>query len=148
MTTLPENDLVPPECRATADLTPRALDGGAPPGSLDADPHAAACPACRQRVRAARALVALFALPKGPPAAPAGFADRVLKAVEQDRRAERWRRIGATGVKVVACAALAAAVLVGAFVIARKPQAGPNAPRPGAPVEVAKQPEVAPPPHA
>jgi hypothetical protein len=144
---LPDREPVPPECRATADLIQRVLDGEAAPGALEADPHAAACPACRQRARAARALAALFAAPRAPVAAPAGFADRVVAAVQKDRHAEVWRRIASSGAKVVACAAIAAAVVVAAFVL-RPPQPRPEVP--GKPPEVAKhqEPEVAPAPHA
>lgn len=143
----PEHESLPPECRATAELIQRALDGEGVAGPLDADPHATACPACRQRVRAAKALLALFAAPRAPAAVPAGFADRVIAAVEKDRRVEPWRKAASTGAKVAACAAIAAAVVVAAFVL-RPPQPQPDAP--GAPAEVAKQrgPEVAPAPHA
>jgi hypothetical protein len=144
---VPEHEPVPPECRATAELIQRVLDGEAAPGALEADPHAGACPACRQRVRAASALAALFATPRAPVAVPAGFADRVVKAVQEDRRAEMRRKVASTGAKAAACAAIAAAVVVAAFVL-RPPQPRPDVP--GKPPEVAKQhePEVAPAPHA
>jgi hypothetical protein len=129
-----------------ADAVASAASSPSAPGALEADPHATACPACRQRVRAARALAALFAAPRAPVAAPAGFADRVVAAVQRDRHAEVRRKIASTGAKVVACAAIAAAVVIAAFVL-RPPR--PQSDAPGKPGEVAKQPgpEVAPAPH-
>jgi hypothetical protein len=143
----PERDPVPPECRATAELIQRVLDGEAAPGPLEADPHAGACPACRQRVRAARALLAMFAAPREPVVVPAGFTDRIGKAVQDDRHAAAWRKVASTGATVAACAAIAAAVVIAAFVL-RPPQPQPDVP--GKPPEVARRqgPEVAPAPHA
>jgi hypothetical protein len=141
-----DNEPVPPECRATVDLIQRALDGDAGPESLGADTHATACPSCRERVRAARALLSVLAAPREPVAVPADFADRVLTALRADRQAHNRRRIFASVAKVVACAAIAAAVLIGAFVIVNKPQDNPNPAPFVPPVEVAKQPETAPPP--
>src|SRR5688572_12071680 len=80
----PEDEPVPPECRATVDLIQRALDGT---DALDADAHALACPACRERVRAARVLLSVLALPSEPVAVPAGFADRVVQSMWAERRA-------------------------------------------------------------
>lgn len=140
------NEPVPPECRATVDLIQRALDGEASPESLDADTHATACSACRERVRATRVLLSVLSTPREPVTVPAGFTDRVLTALHADRQAYNRRKTYTTIAKVAACGALAAAVLIGAFVIINKPQptpyVAPNVP----PVEIAKQPEVAPPP--
>lgn len=143
----PESEREPaPECRETVDLIQRALDGEVAMESLDADPHAAACAACRERVRAARVLLSVLAAPRETVAVPAGFADRVASAVCEERAAQP-RRTYAIAAKIAACAALAAAVVVGAFVITNRPQ--PQGPNPSPfvpPVEVAKQPEPAPAP--
>src|SRR5687768_13555372 len=81
---------VPPECRATVDLIQRVLDGEAT--DLDADAHAGACPTCRERVRAARVLLSVLALPSEAVAVPSNFTDSVLGAVRADRRARTRRR--------------------------------------------------------
>lgn len=86
----PEAEPVPPECRATVDLIQRALDGDATADALDADSHALACTACRERVRAARVLLSALATPAEPVAVPAGFADRVVMAMWAERH-ERTR---------------------------------------------------------
>lgn len=135
----PDDELVPPECRATVDLIQQALDGDAGI-ALDADPHPVACAACRARVRAARVLFDALAAPRDPVAVPSGFADRVLAAVAADRAslAPAPRRFP----KVAALLALAAAVLVGVWFIARDPKPNETAqqPVPPAPVEVAPPP--------
>lgn len=102
----PEDEPVPPECRATVDRIQNALDG-ASGDALDADPHATACPACRERVRAARVLLSVLALPSEPVAVPEGFANRVVEAMKAERytRIRRRSYVGAIG-------ALAAAVLL------------------------------------
>jgi hypothetical protein len=144
----PEPDPVPPECRATAGLIQRVLDGDAAPGALEADPHAAACPACRQRVRAARALLAMFAAPREPVAVPAGFAKRVTERMWAERHA-RTRLRSFVG----ACAAIAAGLLLLAglgFLFDSKPEPLVPAPSPQLPDYTAKHqgPEVAPAPHS
>lgn len=111
----PEDDLgaaVPPQCRATVDAIQRALEGD---GDLPADAHLPACAACRERVRAARVLLSVLAVPSAPVAVPAEFTARVMNDVWgawHDRRQQTARRVWAF-------AALAAAVLIaGAAVIA------------------------------
>jgi hypothetical protein len=101
----PENEPVPPECRATVDRIQNALDGNG--DSLDTDSHATACLACRERVRAARMLLSVLAMPSEPTAVPAGFADRVVEAMKAERYARIRRRsyVGSIG-------ALAAALLL------------------------------------
>lgn len=102
---------VPPQCRATADAIQRALDGDGPLPTADA--HAMACVACRERVRAARVLLSVLAMPSEP--VPAGFADRVLVAMASERREVGRGRV----YKAAAWLALAAAVLVGVWFIAK-----------------------------
>lgn len=116
--TFDESEPVPPQCRATVARIQLALDGETPAGALDADPHAGACAACRDRVGAARALLSALAAPAEPVAVPAGFADRVLVAV----LADAWAAPRPTGVRRrvwrgAALAGLAAAVLVAVFVV-------------------------------
>lgn len=113
----PDGDPVPPLCRATVESIQRALDGTATPDVFDADAHAGTCPTCRERLRAARGLLSVLALPPESVAVPAGFADRVLATVEGDRRVHTRSR----AYKAAAWLALAAAVLVGVWVIAKSP---------------------------
>jgi hypothetical protein len=140
-----ENETVPPQCRATVDLIQRALDGEETPGSLDADPHAAACPACRERVLAARVLLSVLSLPREPAAVPANFSDRVVKAMWEDRHARTRRNV----YKATAWLALAAAILIGLYTIVSPPQPDvvplPDMTPRG---EFARQPDVAPAPRA
>lgn len=114
----PDDDLdrVAPECRATADAIQSVLDGAALAESLDSDPHATACATCRERVRAARVLLSALAAPAEPVAVPAGFTEKVMADVWagwHERRRERVRR----AYKVGGVLALAAAVLIAAFVL-------------------------------
>jgi hypothetical protein len=135
----PEDEPVPPECCATVDRIQTALDGAsADLGALDADPHPATCPTCRERVRAARVLLSVLAAPAEPAPVPAGFADRVVKAAQADRHAQTRSRV----YKVTALLALAAAVLVAVFAILYKPQPESMP----VPKETVQTPEVAPAP--
>lgn len=140
----PEDEPVPPECRATVDRIQNALDG-AGTDALDADPHATACPACRERVRAARVLLSVLAMPSEPVAVPAGFADRVVNSVAEDQRVQTRRRLARTTMMV----ALAAAILLAVFAIFRPskvPELVPG-PRPIiVPETVQQTPEAAPAP--
>lgn len=141
----PDDDLdpVPPQCRPTVDAVQRALDGEV---SLPADAHASACAACRERVRAARVLLSVLAGPSEPVAVPVGFADRVLAAVRSEPVPRRVSRRG----PALVTAALAAAVLVGVWFLARPtPQTTDDVVHipPPAPVEV-PPPKPAPTPEA
>lgn len=144
-----ENDDTPPECRATVDLIQRALDGDAAREtmeSLDTDPHAAACPSCRDRVRSLRMLHSVLSAPREPVAVPDRFAERIAKAVERDRQVQtRWstRTIVAN---LAACAACALVVLLSAYAYRlQQPKHQPiTQPRPF--VETAEQTVIAPPP--
>lgn len=136
----PDDEPVAPQCRPTVDRLQRALDGGASPGPLESDSHATGCPACRERVRAARVLLSVLGTPPGPVAAPADFADRVVAAMWAERRARtRVRGVVAT------VAALAAAVLL--FIgLNRGKQPETGVPLPVVPNEFATKPEPAPAP--
>ena len=140
----PDDEPVPPECRTTVARIQSALDGDADALATDADAHATACAACRERVRAARVLLAALATPAEPVAVPTGFADRVVKAMWEDRHVRTRRGV----YKAVAYLALAAAVLIGVFYFAsppRPPHRGDDHLLP-APRETAKPTEVAPAP--
>jgi hypothetical protein len=127
---------VPPQCRATVELLQRALDGDASAEALDADAHPGACPTCRERLRAARVLLAALAVPAAPVVVPSGFADRVLGAMKADRRARSRRRVFAA----VGGLAVAAAVLVGVwFIVNANGETKPDQPQPKGFV---KQPEL------
>jgi hypothetical protein len=142
---------VPPQCRATVERIQRVLDGSltaegaaelegeTSPGALTGagDTHLVACAACRERVRAARVLLSVLALPPEPAPVPTAFTDRVLTAVAADRgvavrRSERRERAA----RVTAWAALAAAIVVGMFYLAAREQR-PGDPRGSNPVETA-----------
>ena len=136
----PDDEPVPPECRATVARLQSALDGDA--DTLDADPHPTACAACRERVRAARVLLSILATPSEPVAVPAGFADRVVKAMWEDRHVRTRRGV----YKAVAYLALAAAILIAAFTIFNPPRRNSEPPWLPKPRETAKPTEVAPAP--
>jgi hypothetical protein len=142
-----DRDPVPPECRATVERIQHALDGEVTPESLDTDPdtHATTCPACRERIRAARVLLSALAASRKPVAVPAGFADRIVTAMQKDRQAHTRRTV----YRVAAWVAVAAAVLLAVFAIVNKPWPNNPTPQPFVqPGEVVKQPEkeIAPPP--
>src|SRR5262245_31552458 len=107
---------LPPECRATVERIQRALDGEITPESLDtqAGAHATTCPACRERIRAARVLLSALATPREQVAVPSGFADRVVTAMQKDRQVQTRRTV----YRAVAWVAIAAAVLLAIFVFA------------------------------
>jgi hypothetical protein len=134
---------VPPQCRATVELLQRALDGDASAEALDADAHPGACPTCRERLRAARVLLAALAVPAAPVVVPSGFADRVLGAMKADRRARSRRRVFAA----VGGLAVAAAVLVGVwFIVNANGETKPGQPQPKGFAKQPEPPEVAPAP--
>jgi hypothetical protein len=145
----PDADPVPPECRATVERIQRALDGEVRADALNGDPHVVVCAACRERIRAARVLLSVLATPPEPVAVPAGFSDRVVRAVREDRenrRARTRRRTYATGLALIAATLL---VVLGWSLL--KPPARPEEPVPLVPGEVVHKPaavEVAPAPRA
>jgi len=109
MTRPSEPDAVPPACGPTTARLQRVLDGELPADALDADPHAALCPACRGRARAARLLLAALAEPADPFPVPANLTDAVLAGVRADRRrrARRWGLLAAGGLAVAASVVVA-----------------------------------------
>lgn len=141
----PDEEPLPHECRATVGRIQDALDGNG--DALDADAHATACPACRERVRAARVLLSVLALPPEPVAVPEGFADRVVTAVAEDRRVQTRRRFARATVAL----ALAAGILLAVFAIFRPEKAPELVPGPRpivvGPESVQQSPEAAPAPH-
>ncbi len=136
----PDDEPIPPECRATVARIQSALDGDA--DALATDAHATACAACRERVRAARVLLSVLATPAEPVAVPTGFADRVVKAMWEDRHVRTRRGV----YKAVAYFALAAAILIAAFTIFNPPRRNSEPPWLPKPRETAKPTEVAPAP--
>ena len=137
----PDDEPVPPECRATVARIQSALDGDA--DALATDAHATACAACRERVRAARVLLAVLATPAEPVAVPTGFADRVVKAMWADRHVRTRRGV----YKTFAYLALAASVLIAVFgIVFSGLRQKPDNFLPAVPFETAKPTEVAPAP--
>src|SRR5262245_7554136 len=131
---------VPPQCRATVELLQRVLDGDATADALDADPHTAACPTCRDRVHAARVLLSALTVPREPVAVPSSLTENILGAVTADRRARSRRRVFAA----VGGLAVGAALLGGVwFVVNGNPEPKPNDPRPDGFVQQPNVPEVA-----
>lgn len=109
-TDYPEIDPTPPACAPTADRIQAVLDGLLPPDALAADLHPAACPVCRERVRAARLVLAALAEPCEPITVPAGLTNAILAGVRADRRARTRRRVLAYVGGFAAAAAIAVAV--------------------------------------
>jgi hypothetical protein len=136
----PEDEPVPPECRATVERIQNALDGNG--DSLDADSHATACLACRERIRAARVLLSVLAIPSEPVAVPAGFADRVVEAMKTERYARIRRRSYVGSIGALAAAVLLAVGLAWYFDPPRQPVVFNEK----APVLPTERVEVAPPP--
>jgi hypothetical protein len=143
MTHAAEHDPVPPACRPFTDRLQRALDGEPDPAALEADPHPAACPACRERVAAARLLLSVLAAP-APVAPPAGLADAIVAAVNDDRYARIRRRSYAVSVGVVV--ALAASVMLVAWHVGPSGRPARPEPVPFAPDTARGRPEPAPEP--
>jgi hypothetical protein len=126
----PDDEPVLPPCRPTAERLQTVLDGERAIDSLDADQHVTVCAICRERVRAARLLLAVLAEPSPPVASP-DLTSTIVVAVRADRRARSRRRVFAL---VGGCAA-AAAVLVAVWVWGNQNRPQPN----GAPVETVEQ---------
>src|SRR5688572_3089611 len=107
-------DLVPPACGPTLACLQAVLDGEHSAETLDADPHALACPTCRERIRAARLVLAAFAAPEVRVPLPSGLTSSILAGVRTDRAVRLRRRAFAGSL------AVAAAVLVAVFLLNRK----------------------------
>ncbi len=140
--------LVPPVCQATVKRLQGILDGELPADALDADPHPAACAACRERVAAARLMISVLGLATEPAPIPSGLTERILDAVQADhaeRRVRTRRRVFAfTG-----GLAIAAAVVIAVY-LNWPTKTQPNNPAP--PPDLANShpsgtPEIAPEPH-
>ena len=100
-----------------------------------------ACPACRERIAAARLLLSALAAPPEPVPLPAGMTDAILSAAREDRYARVRRRTYAVATGVLV--ALAASFLLVAWLT--KPE--PQPPVPVRAPDMAKdQPPVAPEP--
>lgn len=102
-------DLVPPTCGPTIERLQLVLDGELPAAALDADPHPAACAACRQRIAAARLVLRALAAREGT-AVPANLTDNILAQVRDDRVYRTRRRTFAVAGGIAV--ALAASVLL------------------------------------
>ncbi|HJZ54886.1 MAG TPA: hypothetical protein VKE74_07995, partial [Gemmataceae bacterium] len=113
-------DLVAPECRPTTDRIQRVLDGDGSLAEFDADPHPALCPTCRERVCAARVLLAALATAPEAPVAPARSTGSILAAVRADHRARIRRRVFA------AAGGLAVAAVVAVVIWLRWPAPQPD----------------------
>jgi hypothetical protein len=108
--TLPfEPEPVAPACEPTVERLQRVLDGDMAADALDADPHAAVCPVCRERIRAARLLLTALAEPADPFLAPTGLTEAILAGVRADRRRVARRRalVAVGGLAVAAAVVLA-----------------------------------------
>src|SRR4051812_22199579 len=104
------NAPVPPACEPTVARLQAVLDGELATHTLDADPHSADCPVCRDRIRAARLLVAELAEPADPFPVPAALTNAILAGVRADRRHRARRRTAfAAGGLAVAAGVLFAA---------------------------------------
>lgn len=117
----PTDDTWSPSCRPTTDRLQQVLDGAELIAALEADPHLAGCPVCRERVAAARRLLSLTAA-RRPPAPPPGLSVRLLRAVSADRRYRLRRRRVAFILGGGLAAAAAVLVAVSVLTSASAPQ--------------------------
>lgn len=132
-----DDEPVPPACEPTVARLQAVLDGELGSHALDADPHAAACPACRDRARAARLLLAALAEPAEPVAVPVRLTNAILAGVRADRRQRARRQVAfAAGRLAVAAGVLFAAWWFG----------GGKPPEPGGGRDIALIPPVPPTP--
>jgi hypothetical protein len=107
---------------------------------LDDDPHAAECPTCHDRIRAARLLLAVLAAPPATVPFPAGLTESILAGVRTDRRARSRRRI------LIAAGGFAAAAAVVLAVWLGRPGEAPRPPIVPSHETVRQEPEPAPAP--
>jgi hypothetical protein len=136
------NAFSPPACLPTLDRMQRVLDGELPSAVLDCDAHARACATCRERIAAARLLQSA----RTPPVSvPSGLGERILLSARQEHLSQvRRRSFLAVGGGIVA--AIAASVLVAAW-LAGRPQVDPPHEDTGPGPELARHlPEAAPEP--
>jgi hypothetical protein len=112
---------MPPAC---ADLMVRlqlVLDGELSTSAFEPDAHAASCPACRERILAARLILESLSAAHSS-ALPPGLTDSILAVVREDRfsRVRRRSSVVAGG----AIVAIAASQLLAIWLFNRDPQSG------------------------
>jgi len=90
---LDNNQPLPPLCRQTVDQLQCVLDGELPRTALDADPHPSSCPACRERIAAAKLLFSILSMPVNVAPLPIGLTDKIVASVLADRQVERRTQI-------------------------------------------------------
>jgi hypothetical protein len=104
-----ESNSIAPGCGPTLERIQSVLDRIHSASILAADPHLESCPACRERVGAARQVLAAFAEPRRVPVSP-NLTETILAGVKRDRIA-RTRRRGLLMAGSFAAAAIAVIVL-------------------------------------
>jgi hypothetical protein len=109
MTSPFEPELVPPACEPTVERLQQVLDGELPADSLDTEMHAAGCRVCRERIRAARLLLAALSEPAEPVCVPVDLTSTILAGVRADRRRRARQRafVAVSGLAVAASVVLA-----------------------------------------
>lgn len=83
---------VDPACRPTTARLQLLLDGDANADEFESDPHTVTCRACRERVRAARLVLAAMAVP-AVPIVPGGLTSSILAGVRVERRGRVRRQV-------------------------------------------------------
>jgi anti-sigma factor RsiW len=106
--------IVPPACVPTVERLQLVLDGEALIDAIDADPHLAACAACRERVAAAR-LVSTVLASRSDRTVPGHLTDTILAAVSEARTATIRRKSFAISGGVALALAASVLLLVWAF---------------------------------
>jgi hypothetical protein len=95
-----------PNCRAAHDWLQRQLDGADAPMPASVAEHTRECTDCRERIRAADQLMVAISTATARRTPTPLMTERIIRAVERDRRHLRLRRWAAVG------SALAAAVVL------------------------------------
>jgi hypothetical protein len=135
----PDPPPTPPACDAALEYLQRQLDGDAPDLPPAVEAHLEACADCRERFRAAPDLLATLSRLDAP-GPPALFTERLIadvrRAGDRRRRLRRWPLAGA----------LAAAVVLAAWLARPRPDTSAPAPAPAAPGLVQDSPRLAGPP--
>jgi hypothetical protein len=107
-----EDHSLPPVCRQTLDQMQCVLDGELPGTALDVDPHLSSCPACRERIAAAKLLFSILSMPVNVTPLPTGLTDKIVTSVLADRQAERRTQIRQRAYTLTGGLAVAAAVFL------------------------------------
>lgn len=140
------NPFLTPDCGQTVARLQFVLDGELPATALDHDPHAVACPQCRERIATARVVLANLPLPADPP--DAQLTRQILAAVSANAERDRGERSRRRVFALAGGLAIAASLWLGIWLIGQRDA---NPPRIQAPeiVNAAPTPEisVAPEPH-